>query len=135
MQSIKRTLTLSVAMGTLALTGVQAWSLPLAAIGNGGTTIQEPKPTQPQPQPAPTPDQTQPAPDQHQPEAAKSTTFTGTVVRDGEEFSLRDGSGTMLKLDDRSKAKPFEGKQVKVTGRLDTEAKLIHVDSIEGVAA
>jgi hypothetical protein len=59
----------------------------------------------------------------------------GTVVRDGESFSLRDGSGSMFKLDDASKAQPFEGKQVKVTGRLDTEAKLIHVDAIEGVSA
>jgi hypothetical protein len=132
MKNIKRTLTLSVALGALALTGVQAWGLPLAAIGTPGTTIQEPKPMPP----TPTPDQTQPAPpDQTQPDQAKSHTFMGTVVRDGEQFALRDGSGSVFKLDDASKAQPFEGKQVKVTGRLDTEAKLIHVDTIEGVAA
>jgi hypothetical protein len=134
MQSIKRTLTLSVALGTLALTGVQAWGLPLAAIASPSPMVQEPKPAQPQP---PTPDQTQPAPapDQTQQDKAKSTTFMGTVVRDGEQFSLRDGSGSVYKLDDASKAQPFEGKQVKVTGRLDTDAKLIHVDAIEGVSA
>ncbi|MGD0891996.1 MAG: DUF5818 domain-containing protein [Terracidiphilus sp.] len=131
MQNIKRTLTLSAALGALALTGVQTWALPLAAIGNSGTMIQEPKP----PQPQPTPDHTQPAPDQTQPDATKSTTFTGTVVRDGDSFSLRDGSGSVYKLDDASKAQPFEGKQVKVTGRLDQDAKLIHVDNIEGASA
>jgi hypothetical protein len=124
MQNIKRTLTLSVALGTLAFTAAQAWSLPMSAIGTSGTMIQEPKPVPP----TPTPDQTQQ-------DQAKSTTFMGTVVRDGESFSLRDGSGSMYKLDDASKAQPFEGKQVKVTGRLDTEAKLIHVDAIEGVSA
>jgi Protein of unknown function (DUF5818) len=131
MQNIKRTLTLGVALGTLALTSVQSWGLPLAAIGTSSTTIQEPKP------PTPTPDQPQPAPtpDQTQQDQAKSATFTGMVVRDGEQFSLRDGSGATYKLDDSSKAQPFEGKQVKVTGRLDTEAKLIHVDTIEGVSA
>jgi hypothetical protein len=131
MQSIRRTVTLSVALGTLTLTGVQAWALPLAAIGTPGTAIQEPKPVPP----TPTPDQTQPAPDQTQQDEAKSHTFMGTVVRDGEQFSLRDGFGSVFMLDDASKAQPFEGKQVKVTGRLDTEAKLIHVDAIEGVAA
>ena len=124
MRNTKRTLTLSVALGTLALTGVQAWGLPLAEIGTPGTTIQEPKPMPPNP----TPDQTQPDP-------ARAHTFMGTVVRDGEQFALRDGAGSVYKLDDASKAQPFEGKQVKVTGRLDTEAKLIHVDTIEGVAA
>jgi hypothetical protein len=133
MRNIKRTVTLSVALGTLALTGVQAWALPLTAIGTPGTTIQEPKPTPP----TPTPDQTKPAPapDQTQQDQAKSNTFMGTVVREGEQFALRDGSGSVYKLDDSSKAQPFEGKQVKVTGRLDTDAKLIHVDTIEGVAA
>jgi hypothetical protein len=38
-------------------------------------------------------------------------------------------------MDDPSKAQPFAGKQVKVTGRLDTDAKLIHVESIEAVSA
>ncbi|MGD0735036.1 MAG: DUF5818 domain-containing protein [Terracidiphilus sp.] len=131
MQNMKRTLTLSVALGILALTAVQAWGLPLAAVGTSSTMIQEPKPVPP----TPTPDQPKPAPDQTQQDQAKSTTFMGTVVRDGESFSLRDGSGAMYKLDDASKAQPFEGKQVKVTGRLDTEAKLIHVDAIEGVSA
>jgi hypothetical protein len=41
----------------------------------------------------------------------------------------------MYKLDDGERAKPFEGNAVKVTGRLDEEAKLIHVENIEEAAA
>jgi hypothetical protein len=109
MKTIKSSI-LSVSLGLLALSGVQSFS----------ALAQEP--------------QAQP-PQQAQQDPAKSQTFTGTIVRDGQQFSLRDGSGAMFKLDDSTKAQPFEGKQVKVTGRLDTDAKLIHVDAIEGVAA
>ena len=67
------------------------------------------------------------------PAAAKSTTFTGTVVKDGEQYVLRDASGVVYKMDDSSRAQSFEGKTVKVTGRLDADTKLIHVDTIEAL--
>jgi len=38
---------------------------------------------------------------------------------------------TSYQIDDVSKAKPFMGKQVKVTGKLDISSNTIHVDSIE----
>ena len=64
----------------------------------------------------------QSSPDQKHanPDASKSTTFTGTVVKDGEQYVLRDSSGSVYKLDDSSRAQAFEGKTVKVTGRLDS---------------
>jgi hypothetical protein len=34
-------------------------------------------------------------------------------------------------LDDQAKAKPYIGKQVKVTGKLEMNSNTIHVDSIE----
>ncbi|MGA2752741.1 MAG: DUF5818 domain-containing protein [Terracidiphilus sp.] len=74
----------------------------------------------------------QPRPDQSQ---AKTATFTGTVVKDGSDYMLRDSSGSIFKLDDAERAKPFEGKTVKVTGELDEQAKVIHVESIEGAEA
>jgi uncharacterized protein YdeI (BOF family) len=75
-------------------------------------------------------DQAQPQqqPDQSQ---AKSGTFTGTVVKNGDQYALRDSSGAVYTLDDTERAKPFEGKTVKVTGQLDERAKVIHVESIE----
>lgn len=72
--------------------------------------------------------QPQQQPDQSQ---AKSGTFTGTVVKNGDQFALRDSSGVVYTLDDTERAKPFEGKTVKVTGQLDEQAKVIHVESIE----
>jgi uncharacterized protein YdeI (BOF family) len=73
--------------------------------------------------------------DRQQQEQDKSATFTGTVVRDGDLYVLRDASGQVYRLDNPERAKPFEGKAVRVTGQLDTEAKLIHIESIEGIDA
>jgi hypothetical protein len=90
---------------------------------------------QDQAQPQQQPDHAQPPrtqPDQNQ---AQTGTFTGTVVKDGSDYMLRDSSGAIFKLDDAKRAKPFEGKTVKVTGELDEQAKVIHVESIEGAEA
>jgi hypothetical protein len=63
---------------------------------------------------------------------AQSATFAGTVVKDGEQYELRDSSGETFKLDDAERAKAFAGRTVKVTGELDAQAKVIHVESIQG---
>jgi uncharacterized protein YdeI (BOF family) len=115
----------------LALTGIHAFGVSSALAQESQTQAPQPQAQPAQPQ-AETPPVTQ---DQGKPDPAQAQTFTGTVVRDGEQFSLRDSSGAVYKLDDNSKAQAFEGKQVKVTGRLDADAKLIHIDSIEGVSA
>ena len=119
MNSIKRFLSLSLCMlvftgVTLVFTGVRAWGLPLNGIGTAAF------PAQAQGQPAQEP--------------AQSATFTGTIAkfRDSEVYVLKDSSGAVYKLDDPERAKPFLGKSVKVTGKLDAGAKVIRVDSIEG---
>lgn len=48
---------------------------------------------------------------------------------------MKDSSGTIYKLDDSSRASTFEGKSVKVSGKLDTDAKRIHMEAIEAIAA
>ena len=63
----------------------------------------------------------------------RAATFAGTVVKVGEQYDLRDSSGETFKLDDAERAKPFAGRTVKVTGELDAQAKVIHVESIEGI--
>lgn len=95
---------------------------------------QQPQPDQAQPQ-QPQPDQTQPQQPQPDQSQAQTATFTGTVVKNGKQFALRDSSGAVYTLDDSQRAKPFEGKTVKVTGQLDEQAKVIHVENIEGVEA
>jgi hypothetical protein len=128
MQSIKRSLFLCISLCMeelvfcislcmLVFTGGLVWGHPFVATGSGSMLAQAQEQQQPQQEPA------------------KSITFTGTVARDGEQFVLRDSSGGVYKLDDTERAKPFEGKAVKGLGRLDTDAKLIHVDSIETVSA
>ena len=67
--------------------------------------------------------------------AAKSAVYSGTIVPQGSVFVLRDAAGTLYRLDDASKAQPFAGKPVKVTGKLDATVKLIHVEKIEEIRA
>jgi uncharacterized protein YdeI (BOF family) len=115
MQSIKRDLSFGVALSALVFTCALAWGSPFVGAGSGS------KPAYMQ--------------DKPQQEQNKAATFTGTVVKDGELYVLRDTSGQVYKLDSPERAKPFEGKAVKVTGQLDTEAKLIHIENIEGAEA
>ncbi len=61
----------------------------------------------------------------------QSSVFQGTVLRNGERFSLRTSAGQIYQLDDPQNAQTFEGKSVRVTGKLDGSAKMIHVERIE----
>ncbi len=121
MKSIKLQILLGVSTCALLLTGVQAWGS--SSNANAATPMpvtQEPKTTPPA--------LVEPAPD-----ASKSTTFTGTIVKDGEQYVLRNSSAGVYKLDDSTRAKAFEGKTVKVTGSLDADTKMIHVDTIQAL--
>jgi hypothetical protein len=65
----------------------------------------------------------------------QAKTFTGTVMKNGENFVLSDPSNkTSYMLDDVRKASQFEGKKVKVTGTVDTANNVIHVETIEEAA-
>ena len=86
----------------------------------------------------------QPAPDPQQPTAAQpqndmqtedAKPFSGTIVKVKGKFVLKDAATKMnYQLDDQNKAKQFEGKQVKVIGKLDLDTNLIHVENIEAVS-
>jgi uncharacterized protein YdeI (BOF family) len=124
MRSIKRNLMNITAPAAMVVALALAWGSPFVFAGSAHAQ------TQAQPQPQQQPDQAQPQqqPDQSQ---AKTATFTGTVVKNGDQYMLRDASGQVYGLDDSTKAKQFEGKTVKVTGHLDDQAKVIHVENIE----
>jgi hypothetical protein len=68
---------------------------------------------------------------QAQSQQIQSSAFQGTILRNGERFSLRTSSGHIYLLDDPEHVQPYEGKNVRVTGTLDSNAKLIHVAWIE----
>jgi outer membrane biosynthesis protein TonB len=111
----------------------------------------------PQTQPTPTPDnppatQQTPsaqtpsqAPDQAQPQppssnngmppagtsatgtAADSQSFSGTVVKSGDKYMLKDDSGKTYDIDHQSDVAKFEGKRVRVKGVLDASGTKILV--------
>jgi len=69
-----------------------------------------------------------------QQEQQKTQTFVGKVVkaRNGQFALLTDEEhGTGVYLDDQEKAKPFEGKNVKVTGTLEVAKNLVHIADIQ----
>lgn len=134
MRSTKAGIPLCLSLCMLVGAGVSAWAAPFTGLSANPAPIQaQQRPNAPQP----VPNEMQPQPGQDQPkqDQASSTTFTGTIVKNGEQYLLKDSSGTIYKLDDSSRASTFEGKSVKVTGKLDTDAKLIHVESIEAITA
>lgn len=62
----------------------------------------------------------------------QSQSFSGTIVKAGDDFVLRDEAGkTTYKLDNAEQAKQYEGKNVKVTGTMDPMTNTIHVERIE----
>lgn len=107
----------------LLLASVQAYGASAPVSATPMPVIQEPQ-TPPSQTP---PDQTTPN------NETKTTTFTGTIMKHGDEYVLQDSSGNVYKLDDSSRAQAFEGKTVKVRGRLDADSKMIHVDSIQAL--
>jgi len=119
MQPVKRDFVHISAVAALAFACALAWGSPFVSVAPARTQDQ----SQPQPQQQP-----QQQPDQNQ---SKAATFTGMIVKNGDIYVLRDSPGAIYGLDDPDKAKPFEGKTVKVTGQLDEQAKVIHVQNIE----
>ncbi len=108
--SIHRELLLGVALTTFVFVCALAWGRPFIAAPANGTPVQA---------------QSQ----------AQTATFTGTIERNGEQFVLRETSGQIYRLDDPKDAQPFEGKPVTVTGKLDSGARMIHVERIRPAAA
>jgi uncharacterized protein YdeI (BOF family) len=84
-----------------------------------------------------TPDTQQPTAGQQQNDmqAQDAKPFNGTIVKEKGKFILKDTTTKMsYQLDDQDKAKQFEGKQVRVTGKLDLDTNSIHVENIEAVS-
>ena len=62
----------------------------------------------------------------------EAKTFSGTITKENREFVLKDPvTKVSYKLSAPAKVKPYLGKPVKVTGKLDTESNTIQVDEIE----
>jgi hypothetical protein len=69
---------------------------------------------------------------QAQPEAK---TFTGRILTSGDNFVLSDtATKARYLLDNQDKARPYEGKNVEVTGTIDGASNLIHIETIQEIA-
>jgi len=56
--------------------------------------------------------------------------YMGTIVTNGDAWVLKSGNEQYL-LDNQKKARNYKGKDVEVTGTLDKEKHLIHVEKIK----
>jgi len=62
-------------------------------------------------------------------ESARS--FEGKITKSGDEYVLQDNAtSTSYKLDDQTKAKEYEGKNVKVMATMDPSSNTLHVVDI-----
>ena len=86
-------------------------------------------PEQPDPQQKPTP--TDPQGKQAQP---ASQSFTGTIVKEGGEYVLKSSDNTVYQIDDQETAKSYEGKRVKISGRLDAKTNMLHILTIDSLS-
>jgi hypothetical protein len=123
----------------LALTlGVASMGSLYAQESKPAQTDPQAQPSQAQPDPQAQPSQAQPSQGaaQSAPTSAQSSKeFTGTIVKEKGAMMLKDGaSNVSYKIDDESKVKDYEGKQVKVNGTLDSSTNVIHVDSIQVIS-
>lgn len=110
MKMIKRELLLCLTLTACVFVCALAWGSPFLSIGSGSGSGSGMTAAQQQTQTA---------------------LFKGTVLRNGEQFLLSDASGQILRLDDPQRVQDFEGKTVAITGRLDQQKNMIHVERIE----
>jgi|HubBroStandDraft_6_1064221.scaffolds.fasta_scaffold288982_2 hypothetical protein len=89
-----------------------------------------------QPEQAPNNSQATPAKGSDSERKAESSgqTFSGIIVRTGTEYVLKTMDNVTYQLDDQDRAKRFEGKQVKVTGTVNANTKVIRVQNIAEAA-
>jgi hypothetical protein len=105
----------------------------LAAVPATSARAMQPQPT------ALVQDAVQPQQDQSKANQ-KALVVTGTIIKNGSDFVLKDEKGMVYRLDAQDKAAPFENKSVKVTGKLEqadnsNQTAMLHVDAIEAISA
>lgn len=58
-------------------------------------------------------------------------TFTGTIGKGSDGYFLKGANGVSYRLDDATKAQPYDGKNVQISGSMELDTNLIHVESIK----
>lgn len=71
-------------------------------------------------------------PAEGQTQQAPQQSINGKIAKaDDGKYVLLDSAGTTYQLDDQTAAKKFAGKNVKVSGTVDTSSNTIHVTDIQ----
>ena len=118
-------------VGALCTVALLAGSLP-NVFGQGSQPSQPVDPTAQAPAtPAPaTPATFPPSEAKPEPDRPEVRVYMGTIVKDGDAYVLKAANEKYL-LDSQKKAKNYKGKDVQITGTLDKEKNLIHVEKIK----
>lgn len=66
---------------------------------------------------------------------AKVVIVTGTIIRNGGDYVLRDWPVTVFRLHSPEKDRPFEGRPVKVSREVEAKTNLLHLDRIKALNA
>ena len=61
------------------------------------------------------------------PSATDAQTFSGTVMKSGDKYVLKEDSGKTYDIDHQDEVKKFDGKRVRVKGKLDDTGTKIQV--------
>jgi len=112
---IQRCLSLGFTLPVIFASGMRRMNSPAQVSG--------PLPKEPTPLPIPLPTLV--------PERPALSSFSGTVVRHGSRFALREGDGDLYALDSTGLAWPFEGEDVLISGYLNPDSGLLHICAIE----
>ena len=143
-QSLSFLATLAVVLGMISWgSALHAQTTPSSPADQQQPQTQQPSPDTPpsqktpETQPAPVPDTPPSAqtPAQSQMPSSKAGTaaatdsqvFSGTVVKSGDKYVLKDDSGKTYDIDHQDQVKKFEGKKVRVQGTLDETGSKIKV--------
>jgi len=65
----------------------------------------------------------------------QTTTLNGILSRSGQLMSLNDGTGHRWKLDNIQYVSILEGRLVSVTGKLNSQSRVMHVEKIKPIDA
>jgi len=122
-EMMKRCLSLGFSLSVIFFTGIRRMSTPAQNDGRDDGKFSKP----PAPAPLPLPVQSL------APERPMATSFSGTVVRHGSRFALREQDGDLYAIDSTGLAWPFEGEEVLISGYLNHGSGLLHICAIEEV--
>ncbi len=114
-EMMKRYFPLGFSLSFIALSGIRNKKLPALESRPGTLPLAPPPTTLPQP------------------ELHPLMSISGTVIRDGSRFALRDTTGALFALSSTGRAWPFEGEDVQVTGRLDAGGAMLQIQAIHAV--